>query len=91
MGFITKQFIVVICQSLCNASGDQGIERRGITHCRVDGYTNGYTITLVLAGCSWQHLAEYKQNTAEHGLLGRTIFSSKHLICQHIMCNRLGV
>ena len=24
-------------------------------------------------------------------LLGRTIFSSKHLICQRIMCNRLGV
>ena len=23
--------------------------------------------------------------------LGRTISSSKHLICQHIMCNRLGV
>jgi hypothetical protein len=39
------------------------------------GYTNGYTITLVLACCSWQHLAEYKQNTMVLGLLGRTILS----------------
>jgi len=32
---------------------------------------------LVLACCSWQHLAVFKQNTAEHGLLGRTISPSE--------------
>ncbi len=37
------------------------------------GYTIGYTMGLVLPCCSWQHLAEYRQNTAELGLLGRTI------------------
>ena len=29
-------------------------------------------MVLVLAHNTWQHLAEYKQNTAELGLLGRT-------------------
>ena len=38
-----------------------------------EGYTNGYTMVLVLAHYTWQHLAEYRQNTAELGLLGRTI------------------
>ena len=37
------------------------------------GYTIGYTMVLVLAHYTWQHLAEYRQNTAELGLLGRTI------------------
>ena len=37
------------------------------------GYTIGYTMVLVLAHNTWQHLAEYRQNTAELGLLGRTI------------------
>ena len=40
-----------------------------------EGYTNGYTMVLVLAHYTWQHLAEYRQNTAELGLLGRTILS----------------
>ena len=42
-----------------------------------------------LNGC--QDLAVIQENLMVNGLLGRTIFSSKHLICQHIMCNRLGV
>ena len=36
------------------------------------GYTIGYTMVLVLAHYTWQYLAEYRQNTAELGLLGRT-------------------
>ena len=36
------------------------------------GYTNGSTIALEIGLTTWQHLAVYKQNTAEHGLLSRT-------------------
>ena len=36
------------------------------------GYTNGSTIALEIGLINWQHLAVYKQNTAEHGLLSRT-------------------
>ena len=43
----------------------------GVAHAY--GYTIGYTMVLVLAHYTWQHLAEYRQNTAELGLLGRTI------------------
>ena len=42
----------------------------GVAHAY--GYTNGYTMVLFLAQYTWQHLAEYRQNTAELGLLGRT-------------------
>ena len=42
----------------------------GVAHAY--GYTIGYTMVLVLAHNTWQHLAEYRQNTAELGLLGRT-------------------
>ena len=42
----------------------------GVAHAY--GYTIGYTMVLVLAHYTWQHLAEYRQNTAELGLLGRT-------------------
>jgi len=42
----------------------------GVAHAY--GYTIGYTMGLVLPCLCWQHLAEYRQNTAELGLLGRT-------------------
>ena len=49
--------------------------RGGVVHAW--GYTNGSTIALEIGLITWQHLAVYKQNTAEHGLLGRTILLRK--------------
>ena len=41
------------------------------------GYTNGYTITLVLACCSWQHLAEYTGKRDGEALPERAISHSR--------------
>jgi len=48
-------------------------------------------IRLAALNLRWQNLWSYWAIAVVLTLLGRTIFSSKHLICQHIMCNRLGV